>query len=101
MTPGTKPTWFGTQTTACFVYATFGLMLFFTTVRGVGTSTHSPSTIAITHVTVIDVEKGLRLDDQTVLVVGNQVNTVATSSSVALKSGVTVVDGRGKFLIPG
>jgi imidazolonepropionase-like amidohydrolase len=77
------------------------LILFLTTIACVGTDTRLPPPIAITHVTVVDVEKGLRLDDQTVLLIGNQISAVAPSSSVVVKRGATVVNGRGKFLIPG
>lgn len=46
---------------------TCAVALFLATIPCVGARTQSPYQIAITHVTVIDAEKGLRLDDQTVL----------------------------------
>ena len=60
-----------------------------------------PAAIAITHVTVIDVETGMRVADQTVVIRGNRIDAVGLSTRVAAPSGARVVDGRGKFLIPG
>ncbi|HEY2375006.1 MAG TPA: amidohydrolase family protein [Gemmatimonadaceae bacterium] len=54
--------------------------------------------IAITHVTVIDVTGGRPLADATVVVRGNR---IASIDSEAAPSDARVVDGRGKFLIPG
>lgn len=56
---------------------------------------------AITHVTVVDVRQGGLLDDQTVIVSGSRVSQMGTASSVRAPSGASIVDGRGKFLIPG
>lgn len=57
--------------------------------------------IAIAHVTVIDVAKGRRLPDRTVIVVGNHITRIGPSTSTPAPSGAQVVDGRGAFLIPG
>ncbi len=59
----------------------------------------SRTTIAITHVTVIDVERGTRLPDRTVVVRDGRIESL-TGSGV-IPRGSTVVDGRGKFLMPG
>ena len=56
---------------------------------------------AISHVTVIDVESGARVADQTVVVAGNKISRVGPASQVAVPAGARNVDGRGKFLIPG
>lgn len=77
------------------------MILLLTAILCPGTSAQSPSETAITHVTVVNTEKRVRLDDQTVLVMGKQISTVAPSRSVVVKPGINVVDGRGKFLIPG
>jgi imidazolonepropionase-like amidohydrolase len=61
----------------------------------------APREMAITHVSVVDVEKGGLLDDQTVIVSGNRISRMAAASSVRAPAGALVVDGRGKFLIPG
>jgi len=57
--------------------------------------------IGITHVTIIDVERGTRLRDQTIVVEGNRISTVGLSSQVRIPDGYGVVEGRGKFVIPG
>jgi imidazolonepropionase-like amidohydrolase len=57
--------------------------------------------LAITRVTVIDGRDSLPRADQTVVVRGNRIVAVGRSGSIALPRGATIVDGRGKFLIPG
>jgi Amidohydrolase family len=59
------------------------------------------SVLAITHVTVIDATGAAPQPDMTVLVVRDRIAAVSSSSSANLPSHTTVVDGRGKFLIPG
>jgi imidazolonepropionase-like amidohydrolase len=63
----------------------------------------SPSNIAITHVTVIDVRTGTIEKNMTVLIVGDRISAVRTAGEKeALPTKQTVViDGRGKYLIPG
>jgi imidazolonepropionase-like amidohydrolase len=60
-----------------------------------------PSAIAIEHVTVIDVSTSAKHTDQTVVVNGNRIEAVGPSSTVRSPAGARIVDGRGKFLIPG
>jgi imidazolonepropionase-like amidohydrolase len=57
--------------------------------------------LAITHVTVVDVVSGRELRDRTVLIRGHRIQTVAGASRVRVQPGTQVVDGRGRFLIPG
>ena len=64
-----------------------------------GGATQAP--IAITHVSVIDVTSGETRPDNTVLIRGNRIAYAGPASSATLPSNATVVDGRGKFLIPG
>jgi imidazolonepropionase-like amidohydrolase len=59
-----------------------------------------PTMIAITHVNVIDVAHGSRVADRTVVVRGTRILSVV-SGRVAPPAGAHIVDGRGKFLIPG
>jgi imidazolonepropionase-like amidohydrolase len=56
--------------------------------------------IVITRVTVVDVESGRLLPDRTVVVSGNRIASVAAGSVPAL-AGARIVDGAGRFLIPG
>jgi imidazolonepropionase-like amidohydrolase len=60
----------------------------------------TPAT-AIAHATVIDVEHGRRLPDRTVVVTGGRITAVGPSGRVRIPAGTRVVDGRGKFVIPG
>ncbi|MEO8450616.1 MAG: amidohydrolase family protein [Gemmatimonadota bacterium] len=57
--------------------------------------------IAITHVTVLDMTGALARADQTVIVRGNRIEAVGKASAIKAPSGATLVDGRGKYLIPG
>jgi imidazolonepropionase-like amidohydrolase len=55
--------------------------------------------IAFTHATVVDVETGRLLPNQTVVVAGNRIREVGPA--VRIGAGTRVVDATGKFLIPG
>lgn len=57
--------------------------------------------IAFTRVTVIDGRDSTPQPDQTVIVRGNRIVTVGASRSTRVPAGARVVDGRGKFLVPG
>lgn len=57
--------------------------------------------LAIRFVTVIDIERGTRLRDHTVVIEGDRITTVGPSSQVRVPDGYAVVDARGKFVIPG
>jgi imidazolonepropionase-like amidohydrolase len=61
----------------------------------------APRPIGITHVTVIDVEHGTRLRDQTIIIEGERIATIGLSSQVRIPDGYGIVEGRGKFVIPG
>jgi imidazolonepropionase-like amidohydrolase len=57
--------------------------------------------LALTHVTVIDVERGSLRPDHTVLIAGNRIRAVAPSAGLDVPAGARVVDATGKYLIPG
>jgi imidazolonepropionase-like amidohydrolase len=57
--------------------------------------------VGITHVTVLDLEQGKRLRDQTVVVEAERISTIGPSSQVRVPDGYGIIDGRGKFIIPG
>jgi hypothetical protein len=50
---------------------------------------------------VIDVASGATHPDNTVLVVGNRITFVGPAANATVPAGARVIDGRGKFLIPG
>ncbi|HEV7838761.1 MAG TPA: amidohydrolase family protein, partial [Gemmatimonadaceae bacterium] len=50
---------------------------------------------------MIDVVAGAAHPDNTVLIEGNRITFAGPAADAKLPGGVTVIDGRGKFLIPG
>lgn len=52
-------------------------------------------------VTVVDVENGGSVPGQTVLIAGNRIVQVSPARRTQIPPGAQVVDGRGKYLIPG
>ena len=56
---------------------------------------------AIQHVNIINVENGTRVNDQTVVVSGGRIIKVGSSPKIKVPGKVRIVDGAGKFLIPG
>ena len=57
--------------------------------------------LAITHATVIDVESGRLLPNQTVLVAGSRILEVLPAVRARIPTGARIIDATGKFLIPG
>ena len=57
--------------------------------------------LAITRVSVVDVEGGLVVSDQTVLLADNRIRAVGPIARVRIPPGVPTVDARHKYLIPG
>jgi imidazolonepropionase-like amidohydrolase len=58
-------------------------------------------TLAVTHVTVIDVESGRTRPEMTVVADGTRISSVAPAARAKVPRGSQIVNGRGKFLIPG
>jgi imidazolonepropionase-like amidohydrolase len=56
---------------------------------------------AITNVTVIDGRSPAPRPDRTVVIRGNRVVAEGPAASITMPAGARVIDGRGKFLIPG
>ena len=65
------------------------------------TSSVPSNPIYITRVTVLDTETGKETPDQTVIISGNRISDIRNSKRVKPPANATVVEGRGKFLIPG
>jgi imidazolonepropionase-like amidohydrolase len=59
------------------------------------------SVLAITHVTVIDMTGAPPVSDQTILIEKGKIAALGSSDLVSIPSGATIVEARGKFLIPG
>ncbi len=58
-------------------------------------------TIAITHVTVIDTTGGPSRRDMTVAIAGDRITSVGPAAGAKIPTSARVIDGTGKFLIPG
>src|SRR5579859_450364 len=58
-------------------------------------------TLAITHVTVIDMTGAAPLADQTVVIEKQRISNLGPSNAVAIPRGAQILDAHGKFLIPG
>ena len=65
------------------------------------TSNGNPRTIVINHVTVIDATGAPERPDSTVVVTNNRIAAIGPSRSVHRPTNAQVVNGTGKFLIPG
>jgi hypothetical protein len=57
--------------------------------------------VYITHVTVIDIETGREEPDRTVIISGQRISEVIESKHVKAPSTAKILDGTGKYLIPG
>ncbi|MGH9748033.1 MAG: amidohydrolase family protein [Candidatus Acidiferrales bacterium] len=72
-----------------------------TSLRSLAAATDKPKPLVLDHVTVIDVTGGPALADRTVIVSGDTIATIAKSGSVQIPKGAQLINGHGKFLIPG
>lgn len=61
----------------------------------------SDSTVAITGTTVVDPATGGRARNVTVLVRGGRIAAIGSTREVRVPASAEVVDGRGKFVVPG
>ena len=66
-----------------------------------GAARTAPGNVAFVNVTVVPMDREGTLANQTVLVSGGRIQSVASSEQRAVLAGYAVIDGRGKFLIPG
>src|SRR5262249_21823094 len=60
-----------------------------------------PGALAITGVTVIDATGAPARPDMTVVVTGERITAVGKAGAVGVPEGAWVVDGKGKYLLPG
>jgi hypothetical protein len=59
-----------------------------------------PATLVVSDVTVIDGVHGVR-ETQTIVIRGGTIEQVATAEEVPIPGGARVLDGRGRYAIPG
>ena len=65
-------------------------------------ATLSPNAkIFITNVTLIDVEKQKLIANATVGITGSSITSISIRSKTPLPADATIIDGAGKFLMPG
>lgn len=55
----------------------------------------------IKNVTIIDVEKGLAVPRQTVLIAGERIDRIGPQIEVEIPQGANIIDGSGLYLMPG
>ena len=61
----------------------------------------TPATLVIRHVNVVDVKNEALLKDQDVVLAGNRIVSVEPAKETRINGPSVVIDGRGKYLIPG
>ncbi|HEY7237376.1 MAG TPA: amidohydrolase family protein [Gemmatimonadaceae bacterium] len=57
--------------------------------------------VAITHVTVVDVERATSRADLTVVIDGPRITAIGPAATTSVPVGARTIEGRGKWLIPG
>lgn len=60
-----------------------------------------PGSVALTHVHVVDVTAAAVQRDRTVLISGNRIVAIGATNATPPPAGYIVVDGKGKYLMPG
>jgi Amidohydrolase family len=61
----------------------------------------APEAVAFTHVAVVDPRGTTTQRDRTVVLTGDRIGEIGSSAEVRIPPGARVVDGTGKYLIPG
>lgn len=89
------------------IFALAGLLLIGSAISAAGSEKrnaarhNAPGDFAFVNVTVIPMDREGALENQTVLVSGGRIRSVESSERRAVPARYTVIDGRGKYLIPG
>ena len=79
----------------------FVLGLFFSIAAAALVRTQPASITAITGATLIDGNGGAAISDSVVLVSGGRITAAGPRSSTAVPAGATIINGTGKFIVPG
>ena len=56
---------------------------------------------AITDVTIVDLEKGILIPEQTILILNDRIDQIGMQDKVKIPKNATVIDGKGFYLMPG
>lgn len=78
--------------------AAFGLAACYANIRS---NTTSGSSYAITGVAIIDVEKGIIIPGQTVIVTGGRIDGIGDQEKIRVPKDADIVNGQGLYLMPG
>ena len=78
-----------------------GLALALTLVCDASVAASSSAVVVLAHVTVIDATGHAPLADQTIVIDGGRIASIGPSASAKVPKNARLVDGTGKFLIPG
>lgn len=57
--------------------------------------------VVFNDITLFDAERGAMVPHQSVTVIGNRIKSVSAAGATKQAAGAQVIDGRGKFLLPG
>jgi imidazolonepropionase-like amidohydrolase len=71
---------------------------------GPGAGTPQPASdavIAFVGATVVPLDSAALLADQTVVIRGDRIERIGVRTAIALPAGTRIIDGRGRYLIPG
>lgn len=82
-------------------YVLVSLLVITTTLFAQIDNKPQPQPLAITHVTVIDATGKEAQADTTVIIIGERITALGKASEVAVPKDARIIDGKGKFLIPG
>jgi len=85
----------------CFLVAVIALDPVASASREAVQTSGAAHALVIAHVTVIDVVTGKTLPDMNAVVEGQRIEQAGPARQVKIPKGAQVVDGAGKFLIPG
>jgi imidazolonepropionase-like amidohydrolase len=72
-----------------------------TTAAPAPTATDSASMYAITDVAIVDVENGIAVPGQTVIVVGDRIDKIGVQGKLGIPEGAQIISGQGLYLMPG
>lgn len=79
---------------------TIGFPVLIFLLLGTALGNQSSTSVVITHVTIIDTRGGPARRDMNVIIQGDRIASIEKGNT-KLRPGAIVLDGRGKFLIPG
>ena len=83
-----------------YLIHTIGFPLLIFVLLGTALGNQASTSVVITHVTIIDTHGGPARRDMNVIIQGDRIASIETGN-IKLRPGAIILDGRGKFLIPG